>query len=99
MFDVRTFNVGRGGWVVSARGDLDGSGAAEIAAAVGRCDEAVVVDLLAARFVDLDILDAFVDAVGPDVTFVAERTMLQALLVVGLHRHVAVESTLAAALT
>ena len=98
MRDIRTFKVGSGGCVVTARGDLDGETAAEVVARVAGCGDAVVIDLLHARFVDLDVLDAFVEAVGPSVTFVAERTMLHALHVVGLHRAVCVESTLVEAL-
>jgi|SRR5579884_4303851 len=97
MVEVRTFRVADG-LVVVVRGELDAALAAEVAEQATGQDGGLVVDLLRAKFVDLDVVDAFVAALPTDTRFVAERTMLEALRVVGLHRPVAVEPSLLAAL-
>jgi anti-anti-sigma regulatory factor len=84
--------------VVRVHGDFDGLVASDTLEAVENSTDRVIVDLLAARFVDFDVLDAFVAAVPYATRFVAEQSMLRALHLVGLSRHVDVEETLAAAL-
>lgn len=93
------FLLGEGGWVIALRGALDDRvverAVEEIAA---RRDDAIIVDLARAQLVDLDALDALVEAAGTSATFVAERPLLDALHVIALRRYVRVEPTLAAAL-
>jgi hypothetical protein len=96
VFELRTFSLGDGTAVVAVRGGLDASGAAIVAAEVGRHRGAVVVDLLRAHLRDLDALDDLVACC--DATFVADRPLRDAFDVIGLRRHVLVEPSLAAAL-
>jgi anti-anti-sigma regulatory factor len=98
MAEMRTFQLPAGDSVVSMHGELDEAAGAALAAEIGtHAGSDVIVDLLRADLVDLDVVDALVERAG-NVTFVAERSLLQALQVVGLRRYVRVEPTLNAAL-
>jgi hypothetical protein len=100
VVELRTFRLGNGSWVVALRGPIDahliGETVKELA---DRNESSVIVDLLRAHVVDLDALDALVEAGGTSATFIAERPLLDALRVIGLRRYVHVEPTLAAAIT
>jgi len=91
MPDVRTYRLGDTRWVVKVRGDLDSAAVAAVA------PDAAVVDLLDARLLDLDVLDALVERT--DAIFVTGPALRDALELIGLHHPVRTAPTLAAALS
>jgi hypothetical protein len=93
MPNVRAYWLGDKGFVVKVRGDLDAAAVAAVARATGT---PVVIDLLEARLVDVDALDALV--AGTDAIIVAARPIQDALEVIALHHPVRTAPTLAAAL-
>jgi hypothetical protein len=78
---------------VKVRGDLD---ATAVAAVAREARAAAVIDLLDARLVDLDALDALVT--GSGAVFVADRPIRDALEGLALHDPVRTASSLAEAL-
>jgi anti-anti-sigma regulatory factor len=99
VVELRTFRLGNGSWVIALRGAIDAHLVDETLKELAERDgDAVIFDLLRAQVVDLDALDALVEASGSSATFVAERPLLDALHLIGLRRYVHVEPTIAAAL-
>ena len=92
--EIQTYLVEGNACIVKIRGDIDDA-AVEL---IVRDGSATVVDLLDARVVDVDALDALV-AGSSDVVFIAERPLLDALELIALHRPVRTAPTLAAALS
>jgi hypothetical protein len=82
MVEIRTFRLGNGGSVVALRGDLGAEAAAELAAEIGRAPRSggVIVDLVRARLIDDSVVEALVVGLHGDVTYVAERPLLDVLL-------------------
>jgi hypothetical protein len=93
MPDIRTYRLGDTAFVVKVRGDLDAAAVAAVARATA---VPVVIDLLDARLVDFEALDALI--LGTDAIFVADRPLRDALESIALNAPVRTASSLAEAL-